>query len=239
MTSLPSPDTTTAPRQVVVLAGPSGAGKSRLAARLSARHGWPTVRLDDFYRDGDDPALPMLPIGLPDWDHPGSWHTEAAVTALEHLSAHGQVDVPTYDISTSRAQGRTTVTADHADVVLAEGIFAAEIVPHLQSRGLGITNLVPRATAGAAELTPAELREGRERLRKLVRTRSPRVVAVAGITAYRHAFGEPKAQPGRQDEPFEGSELWVVPNPSGLNAHENVASLADAYAAPARAARVL
>ena len=136
MTSLPSPDTTAPPRQVVVLAGPSGAGKSRLAARLSARHGWPTVRLDDFYRDGDDPALPVLPIGLPDWDHPGSWHTEAAVTALEHLSAHGQVDVPTYDISTSRARGRTTVTADHADVVLAEGIFAAEIVPHLQSRGL-------------------------------------------------------------------------------------------------------
>ena len=110
---------------------------------------------------------------------------------------------------------------------------------HLRARGLGITNLVPRATAGAAELTPAELREGKERLRELVRTRRPRVVAVAGITAYRHAFGEPKAKPGRQDEPFEGSELWVVPNPSGLNAHENVASLADAYAAPARAAGVL
>ena len=98
---------------------------------------------------------------------------------------------------------------------------------------------MPRATAGAAELTPAELREGKERLRELVRTRSPRVVAVAGITAYRQAFGQPKAQPGRQDEPFEGSELWVVPNPSGLNAHETVASLADAYAAPARAAGVL
>jgi TDG/mug DNA glycosylase family protein len=110
---------------------------------------------------------------------------------------------------------------------------------HLRARGLGITNLVSRATAGAAELTPAELREGRERLRELVRTRRPRVVAVAGITAYRHAFGEPKAQPGRQDEPFEGSELWVVPNPSGLNAHETVASLAEAYAAPARAAGVL
>ena len=68
---------------------------------------------------------------------------------------------------------------------------------------------------------------------------SPRVVAVAGITAYRHAFGEPKARPGRQDEHFEGSELWVGPNPSGLNAHETVASLAEAYAAPARAAGVL
>ena len=111
---------------------------------------------------------------------------------------------------------------------------------HLQSRGLGITNLVRRATAGAAELSPAELREGGERLRELVRARRPRVVAVAGITAYRHAFGQPEGRSsGRQDEPFEGAELWVVPNPSGLNAHETVASLAEAYAAPARAAGVL
>jgi len=133
--------------------------------------------------------------------------------------------------------------------LLRAGIITEPVAPstgmsdrereHLQARGLGITNLVSRATAGAAELTPAELRQGKERLRELVRTRSPRVVAVAGITAYRHAFGEPKAQPGRQDEPFEGSELWVVPNPSGLNAHETVASLAAAYAEPARAAGVL
>ncbi len=61
-----------------------------------------------------------------------------------------------------------------------------------------------------------------------------RVVAVAGITAYRSAFGRRKAVLGRQPEPFEGAELWVVPNPSGLNAHETVASLAEAYAAPAR-----
>ena len=133
--------------------------------------------------------------------------------------------------------------------LLRAGIITETVAPstgmsdreraHLQARGLGITNLVSRATAGAAELTPAELREGKERLRELVRTRRPRVVAVAGITAYRHAFGEAKAQPGRQEEPFEGSELWVVPNPSGLNAHETVASLAEAYAAPARAAGVL
>ena len=108
-----------------------------------------------------------------------------------------------------------------------------------RSRGLGITNLVPRATARASELTAAELREGGQRLRELVRRRRPRVVAVAGITAYRQAFGRPRAQLGRQDEPFEGAELWVVPNPSGLNAHETVASLAEAYAAPARAAGII
>jgi len=128
--------------------------------------------------------------------------------------------------------------------VLRAGIITEPVAPsggmtdrereHLRARGLGITNLVTRATAGAAEL-----REGGERLRELVRTRRPRVVAVAGITAYRHAFGHPRAALGRQDECIEGSELWVVPNPSGLNAHETVASLAEAYAAPARAAGVL
>jgi TDG/mug DNA glycosylase family protein len=64
------------------------------------------------------------------------------------------------------------------------------------------------------------------------------VVAVLGITAYRIAFGRPRATPGRQPEPIESAELWVVPNPSGLNAHESIASLAEAYAAPARAAGI-
>ena len=107
------------------------------------------------------------------------------------------------------------------------------------ARGLGITNLAPRATAKASELSAAELRAGGERLRVLVRERTPRVVAVAGITAYRQAFGQPRAVLGPQPEPFEGAELWVVPNPSGLNAHETVATLAEAYAAPARAAGIL
>lgn len=105
--------------------------------------------------------------------------------------------------------------------------------------GLGITNLVRRASARASELTAAELREGGRRLVALVEARRPAVVAVAGITAYRQAFGLPKARPGRQPEPLADAELWVVPNPSGLNAHETAASLATAYAAPARAAGVL
>ena len=109
----------------------------------------------------------------------------------------------------------------------------------LGARGIGITNLVRRATARADELSRAEIREGGERLRKLVRQVAPRVVAVAGITAYRHAFGHPTAVLGRQPEPLAGAELWVVPNPSGLNAHETVATLAEAYAAPARVAGVI
>ena len=109
----------------------------------------------------------------------------------------------------------------------------------LRARGIGITNLVRRATARADELSREELREGGVRLEGLVRRVSPRVVAVAGITAYRHAFGHPKAALGLQPEPFGGAQLWVVPNPSGLNAHETVATLAEAYAVPARAAGIL
>ncbi len=110
---------------------------------------------------------------------------------------------------------------------------------HLTARGIGITNVVRRATARADELSDDELRDGGQRLEALVERVRPRVVALAGITAYRTAFGRRKAALGRQEEPLGGAELWVVPNPSGLNAHETVASLATAYAAAARAAGVI
>jgi TDG/mug DNA glycosylase family protein len=106
-------------------------------------------------------------------------------------------------------------------------------------RGIGITNLVNRATARAGELAPAELRAGRGRLEKFVATHQPAVVAVAGVTAYRVAFADPKAQEGEQHALLEDARVWVVPNPSGLNAHETITSLAEAYAEPARVAGVI
>ncbi len=109
---------------------------------------------------------------------------------------------------------------------------------YLRARGIGITNLVRRATVRADELTAAELKLGGEALRELVEERRPRVVAVAGITAYRQAFGDRKATVGRQGD-LGDAELWVVPNPSGLNAHHTVDTLAAAYAEPARAAGLL
>jgi len=89
--------------------------------------------------------------------------------------------------------------------------------------GLGITNLVARATAQAAELTPAELQAGGERLRALIAERrsrglGPRVLAVAGVTAYRTAFARPRAAIGPQAETLGAAQLWILPNPSGLNA---------------------
>ena len=110
---------------------------------------------------------------------------------------------------------------------------------HLRSRGIGVTNLVRRATARASELTDDELREGGRRLESLVAEVRPRVLAVAGITAYRAAFASRRAVPGLQPADLAGAGLWVVPNPSGLNAHETIATLAEAYADAAQAAGVL
>ncbi|MDO5502812.1 MAG: ATP-binding protein [Actinomycetia bacterium] len=123
--------------RVVILAGPSGAGKSRLAGRLHERHGWPILRLDDFYRDVDDPALPRHEtLDLPDWDHPDSWDAAGALAALEELVVRGRTTTPTYDISTSQATGTTEVTCRESDLILAEGIFAAELIAPLRERGL-------------------------------------------------------------------------------------------------------
>lgn len=121
---------------------------------------------------------------------------------------------------------------------IGEGMTEADRA-HVMARGVGITSLVHRATARADELAKHELREGAELLAGKVATWQPRVVAIVGITAYRVAFDRPRAATGRQPETFVGTELWVVPNPSGLNAHDTVASLAAAYAEPARAAGVL
>jgi TDG/mug DNA glycosylase family protein len=97
--------------------------------------------------------------------------------------------------------------------------------------GIGITNLVRRATVAADELTPEELRKGQRRLSRKVRRYQPRSVAVVGIGAYRIAFGRPKARIGLQPEPLDTAALWVLPNPSGLNANHQLPDLAKAFRA--------
>ena len=110
---------------------------------------------------------------------------------------------------------------------------------HLVERGVAITNLAPRATGRASELSSAELREGAAELVRRLEGWRPAVVAVAGVTAYRTAFRRPTARLGRQKETLAGAELWVVPNPSGLNAHETVDSLAAWFSEVARTAGVI
>jgi|SRR5450759_1460277 len=96
----------------------------------------------------------------------------------------------------------------------------------LLAQGCGITNLVERATAAAAELAPRELGEGRQRLQARVLEYSPRVLAVLGAGAYRSAFARPQAALGRQGETIGQTVVWLLPNPSGLNAHYRLDDLA-------------
>lgn len=118
--------------RVVLLAGPSGAGKSHLADVL----GLPVVRLDDFYRDGDDEALPRSPLGIVDWDDPGSWDAGRAVAAVELLCTTGSADLPVYDLAADGCVGHRTVSTGGAPLVVAEGLFADLIAAELAGRGL-------------------------------------------------------------------------------------------------------
>ena len=179
----------------------------------------------ESYRDASlpdlaGPGLKLLFVGI----NPGLW-TAATQTHFAHpgnrfypaLRRAGIID-RTFDLN-------SPMTEDDRAYLLA--------------RGLGNTNLVNRATARADELTQAELRAGRVRLEEFVARHRPLVVAIAGITAYRMAFERRTARSGEQPEPLVGARLWVVPNPSGLNAHETIDTLAAAYAEPARAAGVI
>jgi double-stranded uracil-DNA glycosylase len=92
--------------------------------------------------------------------------------------------------------------------------------------GYGITNVVNKATVGEGELSREDLAEGGRRLVRLIQEYRPQYFALLGIGAYRTAFGKPKAKLGRQDETIGRSVLWVLPNPSGLNAHYQIEDLA-------------
>jgi TDG/mug DNA glycosylase family protein len=115
----------------------------------------------------------------------------------------------------------------------AAGLTPRRLAPEedgeLPRYGLGVTNLVARPTRTAAELTPAELRVGAAALADLVSRYRPRVLAVLGITAWRLAFDRPRATLGLQSERVGGAATWVVPNPSGLNAHHQLPDLARLY----------
>jgi TDG/mug DNA glycosylase family protein len=95
--------------------------------------------------------------------------------------------------------------------------------------GYGITNVVERASAAADELSVDELTTGGKRLRARVRRYKPRYLAVLGVGAYRVAFDRPKAVLGLQSEGIGGTKVWVLPNPSGLNAHYRAADLANLF----------
>lgn len=159
-----------------------------------------------------DRRVRLLFVGI----NPGLW--TAAVNA--HFARKGNRFWPALHTA-----GITPTLVDASD-----GMRPADLRMVL-GLGIGITNIVPTASARAEQLTLAELRAGGVTLEVKVRNLRPSVVAVLGLTAYRQAFGRSKAAAGRQHEPLGGAELWVLPNPSGLNAHEGIDSLAVAYRA--------
>jgi TDG/mug DNA glycosylase family protein len=172
-------------------------------AELDAFHG---EEVDDLVDD----RVRLLFVGI----NPGLW--TAAVNA--HFARRGNRFWP--------ALYAAGITPRLVDVSNGMSETDRELVLGL---GIGITNIVPTASARADELTLDELRAGALMFEAKVRRWEPRVVAVLGLTAYRQAFAEPKAAQGPQARRMGGAELWVLPNPSGLNAHETVDSLATSY----------
>lgn len=166
------------------------------------------------------PGLRLLIVGI----NPGLW----TAAANAHFARPGNRFYP--------ALHRAGIVDRTIDA--AAGMTAADRAA-LVAAGIGITNLVRRATARADELTPEELRDGAARVARAVAAYRPAVVAFLGITAYRTAFRNARAKPGPQLDRLAGALVWVLPNPSGLNVHETVDSLAAAYAAAAEAAGVL
>ncbi|MEL5991025.1 uridine kinase [Microbacterium phosphatis] len=118
--------------RVILIGGPSGSGKSRLAEHS----GLPLLRLDDFYRSGDDPLLPRLPGGEVDWDHPGSWHLDRACAALEELARTGRTEVPNYSISANGPVGTRVLELGGATRFVAEGVFVAEVAEATRAAGI-------------------------------------------------------------------------------------------------------
>lgn len=165
------------------------------------------------------PDVRLLFVGI----NPGLW----TAAAKAHFARPGNRFWP--------ALHRAGITPHQVD---ASAGMSPQDQRMLEDAGIGISNLVPVATARADELGREQLRAGARRLEDLIGRTRPKVVAVLGLTAYRQAFALPATTVGRQPHHLAGSELWVLPNPSGLNAHETVESLATVYRAAAEAAGV-
>ena len=175
--------------RVVLLSGPSGSGKSSLAART----GLPTLQLDDFYKDGDDPALPRLAArgGAVDWDSPQSWQADDAVAAIRQLAETGRAEVPVYSIPASARTGTRTMELGQATAFIAEGIFAAEIAARCAAEGMlsDAICLHNRLLTTAWRRFRRDVREGRKSVPFLVRRGWRLMRAERGIVAHQVDLG--------------------------------------------------
>ena len=139
--------------RVILLAGPSGSGKTSLLRRVGAKR----LKLDDFYRDGDEAGMPLVGGGITggagsdrceasriDWDHPDSWDAERAMRAILDLCAVGRTEVPIYSIPGNAAVGRAGLDIGRAHAFVAEGVFAAELIDRCRAEGVLAAALVLR-----------------------------------------------------------------------------------------------
>lgn len=152
----------------MLLAGPSGSGKSSLAART----GLPVLRLDDFYKEGDDPTLPLVADTTDiDWDSARSWDADAAVAAVEELCRTGRTTVPVYSIATSSRVDTEALDIQRTPLFLAEGIFAGDIVARCREMGVLADALCLRGRPSTTfrRRLLRDLREGRKPVAFLLR----------------------------------------------------------------------
>lgn len=156
---------------------------------MAVGSGLPIVQLDDFYKDGDDPTLPRFASGAVDWDHPASWNGAAALAALRELCARGKVDTPVYDIAANARVGSRVLELDGATHVVAEGIFAGDMVGACRDVGILASAICVRRSRWVTFVLRLvrDLREHRKPPLLLVRRgvwlarREPSIVA--GLTA--------------------------------------------------------
>ncbi|MET8753379.1 uridine kinase [Streptomyces sp. NPDC059104] len=170
------------------MTGPSGSGKSSLAARS----GLPVLRLDDFYKEGTDPTLPLVEGSSDiDWDSPLSWDADAAVAAIEELCATGRTEVPEYSIATSSRTGSEALDIDRTPLFIAEGIFAADIVVRCQELGLLADAICLRGRPSTTfrRRLARDLREGRKSVPFLLRRGWRLMRAERGIVARHVGLG--------------------------------------------------
>jgi uridine kinase len=195
----------------VLLCGPSGSGKSLVAARS----GLPVLRLDDFYKDGDDPTLPLVPGSSDiDWDAPGSWDQDAAVAAVAELCASGRTTVPVYDLSLSARTGTDELDIGRTPLFVAEGVFAAEIVA--RCRELGLLGEALCLTRGPVKTFRRrflrDLREGRKSVPFLLRRGWRLMRAERSIVARQTGLG---AHPCDRDEALSRMAAAAVGRAAG------------------------
>lgn len=178
----------TASARVVLLAGPSGSGKSSLAARA----GLPVLRLDDFYKEGDDPTLPLVADSTDiDWDSALSWDADAAVAAILELCRTGRTTVPVYSIATSCRVDREELDIGRTRLFIAEGIFAADVVARCEELGVLADALCLRGRPSTTfrRRLVRDLREGRKSVPFLLRRGWRLMRAERGIVCRQTALG--------------------------------------------------